>query len=190
MVYRGAPYEFGRRVYAEALRRGLMQAQRVYAVADGAVWIWNIVADRFPGAVGGLDFYHAAQHLWAVAHDQFGESGPEASAWVEPLLHQLKHGGEAGVLATLSDLLELCAEHSKTLEREVEYFHSDRDDPPPRAPSLPRVASARLPHRLGVDGIHLQPISGPLQTHGSVLDPPGRTAPNGSRAGAPQQRLG
>ncbi len=45
-AWRGDPYEFGRRLYAEALRQGLNQAQKIYVVADGGVWIWNLVADR------------------------------------------------------------------------------------------------------------------------------------------------
>src|ERR1035438_197597 len=57
----GEPLEFGRRVQAEARRRGLGQAPRVYVVADGGVWIWNIVTDRFAAVTGGLDFYHASQ---------------------------------------------------------------------------------------------------------------------------------
>ena len=128
--YRGGPYEFGRRVYAQALRRGLVQAKRVFVVADGAVWIWNLVADRFSQATGVLDFYHASQHLWAVAQE-LHEDGDEARQWVEPLLHQLKHGGEAGVLKRLEDLLELCVElppvAAETVEREVHYFDNHRE---------------------------------------------------------------
>jgi hypothetical protein len=128
---RGDPFAFGRRLYAEALRRGLAQAAEVFVVADGALWIWNLVNDRFSQARGVLDFYHASEHLWAVAHDLFGEGSGEARAWIEPLLHQLKHGGEAGVLETLGDLLTLCAERGETapqsLEREVSYFNNHRD---------------------------------------------------------------
>lgn len=130
VAYRGDPHEFGRRVYAEALRRGLNHAQRVFVIADGAVWIWRIVEDRFPDALGGLDFYHASQHLWAIARDQFGEGDPRAQRWVAPLLHELKHGGEAGVLQTLEDLLALCAEQvgeRAITRREVDYFRSHRE---------------------------------------------------------------
>lgn len=131
VAHRGDPEELGRRVYAEALRRGLNQAQRVYVVADGGVWIWNIVRDRFPDAVGVLDFYHASQHLWAVAHEVFGEGSEEARAWVKPLLHQLAHGGEAGVLGTLEELPQLCGQlepgRGKTIQREVAYFQTHRE---------------------------------------------------------------
>jgi len=96
VAWRGGVEEFGRRLQAEALRRGLCQARRVYVVADGAVWIWNLVADRLSGSVELVDFYHASQHVWAVAHALYGEE-PQAAAWAVPLLHQLKHG-EAGRL--------------------------------------------------------------------------------------------
>ena len=88
VAWRGEPDEFGRRLYAEALRRGLCQAQKVYVVADGGVWIWNIVADRFGEATGVLDFYHASQHLWAVARALHADE-EQARRWVRPLLHQL-----------------------------------------------------------------------------------------------------
>lgn len=130
VAYRGDPFEFGRRVYAEALRRGLHQARKVYVVADGAVWIWKIVADRFPDAVGGLDFYHACEHLWAVAHDQFGE-GAQAAAWIEPLLHQLNNGGESGVIETLEELCAIragCEDSSHPVtQRETAYFREHRE---------------------------------------------------------------
>lgn len=130
VCYRGDPFEFGRGVYAEALRRGLNQAERVYVVADGGVWIWNIVEDRFGQATGVLDFYHAAEHLWTVARAMHADE-EKARQWVEPLLHQLNHGGEAGVLKRLDDLLALCIrrkkESARIVEREVRYFATHRD---------------------------------------------------------------
>jgi hypothetical protein len=148
VAWRGEPEELGRRLYAEALRRGLNQAKRVYVVADGGVWIWNLVGDRFSEATGVLDFYHASQHLWAVAHELFGEGSAEAKAWAEPLLHQLKHGGEAGVLRQLEDLLALCAEwdeaRRKVVEREVTYFQNHREHI-----HYERVAAAGCPRGSG-----------------------------------------
>ena len=47
---------------------GLAQADKVLVIADGAVWIWNLAGDRFAQAHQRLDYYHASQHLWAVAH--------------------------------------------------------------------------------------------------------------------------
>lgn len=125
VAWRGEVGEFGRRVQAEALRRGLCQAKEVYVVADGGVWIWNLVEDRLSGSVGVLDYYHASQHLWAVAHELYGD-GPEASAWVTPLLHQLRHGEAGRVVGSLENFLRpeqgLSESAGEVVERETRYF--------------------------------------------------------------------
>ena len=130
VAYHGEPLEFGRRVQAEARRRGLGQVPQVFVVADGGVWIWKIVADRFATATGVLDFYHASQHLWAVAHTLHPEDETAARAWVEPLLHQLRHGDEAQVLQTLHDLPAWCAARAQalppTVPTEINYFENHR----------------------------------------------------------------
>ena len=130
VAYQGEPVEFGRRVQAEARRRGLGAAQQVYVVADGSVWIWNVAADRFAGATEVLDFYHASQHLWAVAQVLYGEGTDAARAWVQPLLHQLRHGQEQRVLQRLNDLPAWCAQHGQTVPRTVfqerDYFEHHR----------------------------------------------------------------
>jgi hypothetical protein len=131
VAWQGEPLEFGRRVQAEARRRGLAQAQEVFVVADGSVWIWNIQADRFGRAQGVLDFYHASQHLWGVAHALHPGDEAAVRAWVEPLLSQLRHGQEAGVLQTLEDLPAWCRQQQRAVppevEREREYFQSHRE---------------------------------------------------------------
>ena len=130
--YQGEPWEFCRRVYAEAVRCGLDQARRVYWVADGGKWIWELKRERFPHAIGLLDFYHAAQHLWNLAAGLLKDKPAEQRQWVQPLLHQLHNGQEREVLRTLESLLDTLgvdvgAESRAILEREVSYFQSHRD---------------------------------------------------------------
>lgn len=72
VVTRQGVDELREQLHAEALRRGLGRAKRVLVIADGAVWIWNLVKDRFPEAIQRLDLFHAAQHLWAAAEALFG----------------------------------------------------------------------------------------------------------------------
>lgn len=59
--------EFGCRLYAEAVRRGLWRAQRVVVLGDGAAWIRNLVETHFPGALQIVDLYHTREHLDALA---------------------------------------------------------------------------------------------------------------------------
>src|SRR5215213_1555644 len=61
---RGGVAALREQLFAECLRHGLGQATEVLVIADGALWIWNLVADRFAQATQRLDFYHASQHLW------------------------------------------------------------------------------------------------------------------------------
>jgi hypothetical protein len=124
------PEEFGRQVHAQALRRGMAQARYVFVVSDGAVWIWNIVEDRFVGAIQELDFYHASEHLWDVARDLYPDP-VQARQWVEPLLHQLRHGQEEQVLKTLESLSEEARKFERLLsdlvQTEIQYFQTNRN---------------------------------------------------------------
>ncbi len=126
---RAGPEVLSELVWAAALRRGLVQAQQVLLVADGAAWIWAIQQDRFSDAQGILDFSHAVDHLWAVAHELYGEGTEQARQWVEPLRHQLRHGGEAGVIRTLEQLQEIVNEAAAqaVVQREANYFKTHRD---------------------------------------------------------------
>ncbi len=116
--------EFSRQVYAEAVRQGLLLARDVLVVADGGVWIWKIAGDRFAQARGRLDFYHASEHLWAVAAELHGAATEAARKWVEPLLHQLRHGEETGVIETLEQLARTLGEQHPQLVTESNYFRS------------------------------------------------------------------
>jgi hypothetical protein len=124
------PEEFGRQVHAQALRRGMAQARYVFVVSDGAVWIWNIVADRFVGAIQELDFYHASEHLWEVARDLHPDP-VQARQWVQPLLHQLRHGQEEQVLNTLESLPAEARKFERQLsdlvQTQIQYFQTNRD---------------------------------------------------------------
>lgn len=121
--------EFSRQLWTEAMRMGLTRAARVLVIADGGVWIWNLAQDRFPRAEGTLDFYHASQHVWAVARELFGEDDPRARRWVQPLLHQLRHGEHGKVIKRLQGLSRKHAQEAfaQTLEREWRYFDAHRD---------------------------------------------------------------
>jgi len=133
----GGPDAIGKKIYAEALRRGLEQAQRVYVIADGAAWIWGLAAEHFPGSIETLDFYHASEHLWAVGRMLCKDNDEEAKEWVSPLLSTLKNHGGKELLPVLEEVLKtseeaLSAEQVKALNREVAYFrnHADRLDYP------------------------------------------------------------
>lgn len=130
--YQGEPEEFGRRVHAQALRQGFTEAKEVFVVADGAVWIWKIAEDRFGQATHVLDYYHASQHLWAVANELFSpEERSQALRWINPLLEQIHEGRVSKVITKLEDLPGWCAKRERevpeSLETEISYFMTNQE---------------------------------------------------------------
>lgn len=61
--------EFGYRIHAEAMRRGLSNAGRVVVLSDGAAYNKTIVAEHFSQALHILDIRHAEEHLAGFVRD-------------------------------------------------------------------------------------------------------------------------
>ena len=127
VMTRGGIDALREQLYAECLRQGAGQAAEVLVVADGALWIWNLVADRFAGARQRLDFYHASQHLWAVAHALHPEDARAAHEWIEPMLKKLKAGRSVKVIAELKAVTgRLRAKRRALVASELAYFQTHR----------------------------------------------------------------
>jgi hypothetical protein len=127
---------FQRQLYAEAIQRGLLQAELVLIIADGAIWIWNIADDRFKGAMQRVDLHHVQEHLWNLAHELYGSGSAEAKEWVRPLLSWLdrRKEGALDVVRTLENLTltlkTITTEQRDAINREIGYFkeHEHRMD--------------------------------------------------------------
>jgi len=66
--------DFGWRIYGEAMRRGLSEAQRVVVLADSALWTKNLAQMHFPEATFIIDLYHARQHISELCKTLFAKS--------------------------------------------------------------------------------------------------------------------
>ncbi len=128
VMTRGGVDGLREQLFAECLRQGMGKATKVLVVADGAMWIWNLVSDRFAQASQRLDFYHASQHLWAVAHALHPEDPSAAWQWIQPLLKKLKAGRSIRVIAELEQVTKrLRAKRRAAAEGELEYFRTHRN---------------------------------------------------------------
>ena len=119
--WQGEPLELGRRLHHTACEHGLGRAQAQLVVSDGAPWIWNVVHDRWRGAVEVLDFYHASQHVWTLGEAVHG-AREAARPWVEKQLHQLRHGRHAAALKTISSLPAGRGVAREIIRREQNYL--------------------------------------------------------------------
>lgn len=75
----------------------MSDAANLTVLGDGAEWIWNIAARRFPRADQNLDVYHATEYLTDLAREGFGGDGPAATEWSKAAQKRLVADGWAGV---------------------------------------------------------------------------------------------
>ena len=128
VMTRGGIDALKQQLWAEAMRQGLGQAQEVLVIADGAVWIWNLVADRFAGARQRLDPWHALEHLWAVAHALHPEDEAAAKAWIKPLEEKLLKSQAVEIITELDGLLKrLRGPRRDLVEAQRNYLQNNRD---------------------------------------------------------------
>jgi hypothetical protein len=119
--------DFWFRTYVEACRRGLTRdLETVVVLGDGAEWIWK-AADRFLGidaveVVEIVDYYHAVEHLWTVAHAVFGTGTPQAHAWAQPLKRRLLQDGALPVIVALQQLLVSDPLATEEVRQAIGYF--------------------------------------------------------------------
>jgi hypothetical protein len=96
---------FGPRLWAEAAQRGVLAADEVVVLGDGAHWIWNLAQEYFPGAVQILDWYHATEYVWTAAHAISSQGSDLAKRWAAEQLERLWEGKVAEVITTLQEHL-------------------------------------------------------------------------------------
>lgn len=121
---------FTKQIHAEALQRGLAKADSVLVIADGAVWIWNIVKGRFSDATQRVDLYHVKEHLWSLARDLHPGDPESAGKWVRPYLRWLT-SRKNGALDIIRELEEIKLDDDdelkkKALERELGYMKNNK----------------------------------------------------------------
>jgi len=92
---------FGDHLWQEAARRGVMEAEEVVVIGDGAHWIWNIAKTQFPQATQIVDWYHASGYVWKAASALWGESEPQRADWAHRQLARLWEGKVEEVLLEL-----------------------------------------------------------------------------------------
>lgn len=101
--------QFGQGLRVLAHQSGSDHCADVAVVADGAEWIWQEVAKHFPRSTQVLDYYHATQHLWEMAHLRFGKPSSdgaqnvEAQEWMDQQTDRLMQNKIGDVLAAVQE---------------------------------------------------------------------------------------
>jgi transposase-like protein len=112
---------FGWRIYAEALRRGLEQAQTVIVLTDGARYNHTIVQTHFPQAVHIVDLFHAYEHLTAIAQILWGPEAKAPQTW----RNWLEAGDIRRLLRQVGKRLPASAPNQKSMLKQLRYFENN-----------------------------------------------------------------
>jgi len=118
---------FGRRLYAEAVRRGIGRAARIVVLGDGAPWIWGIADEHFPGAIQIVDLYHAREHVAEFAKLVYGPGSAAAKAWAAARDQELDAGDVEQVVAAMRGLRSRRAEVQEAVRKAVSYFETNAE---------------------------------------------------------------
>lgn len=118
--------EFGPRLRAEALLRGMAQAKVVVFLGDGAVWIWKLARLNFPNAICILDYYHACEHLNLLSAALYGEGSPRAKRRYRHWRKALLEDKVAEVIAQAKTDLPSRASARQLARKQIAYFERNR----------------------------------------------------------------
>ena len=119
--------EFARRIYCEASQRGWARARIKVVLGDGAVWIWNLAAVQFPGAILIVDFYHASEHLHKISRWLYPSDEAARRVWTALVVDLLDKGQIESLMTTLRSLVSQRPELAEKLTTESEYFERNAD---------------------------------------------------------------
>jgi hypothetical protein len=119
--------EFGLRLYTEAWRRGWSRAKIKVVLADGAIWVWHLADQHFPGAIQIVDLFHARQHLWELSAKLFPNEERDRKRWTVRAIDRLDRGKIEGLVKILRELHPANAELIKIVINEADYFERNAE---------------------------------------------------------------
>ena len=117
--------EFGLRIYAEALRRGLEKAKKVVIIADGARYNWEIAALHFPHCIQIVDLYHAREHLHELCGLVIAAGGSELIRMETHWRTILDEGRVEDIINCAAVLTPRSGKRKTKIKKEIGYFENN-----------------------------------------------------------------
>jgi hypothetical protein len=112
--------EFGKLLWATGCAVGADRARLLVFICDGAVWIWNLIAQYFPNAIQIVDWYHAADRLKRIAEEAFPNL-EERQGWLKQVTEDLWQGRGELVIEACRPL----AKKSKWAKQSLTYYRNN-----------------------------------------------------------------
>jgi hypothetical protein len=115
---------FGNLVRAEGIRRGADHVRQLTILGDGAAWIWNIAASKFPEATQVVDLFHAREHLHDLARKLEFMLLDRKDEWLAARLADLDYGYIDGIVAATRQYPLVGAEKDE-IDTALGYFQNN-----------------------------------------------------------------
>lgn len=118
---------FGWRIYAEALRRGLLKAKQVVVIGDGAFWVKTIAQMHFPEAIQIIDLYHAKEHVSDLCKLLFGPNEKKVSKYRLQWWTYLVEGAVEKITSQAFRHLSTNSDDAKKQRKQIAYFEKNKE---------------------------------------------------------------
>jgi hypothetical protein len=106
------------------IRRGADHVRQLTILGDGAAWIWNTVAAKFPEATQIVDLFHAREHIHDLARSLEFMLGDQKDAWLASRLNDLDFGHIDGICAA-ARVYPLTGVKKDEIETALGYFENN-----------------------------------------------------------------
>lgn len=117
---------FRQTLWQVAQARGVWETDVVAVVTDGAKWLRALATRYFTWGVAIRDFYHASEHLRAMAEALYGEGALRARLWHRRMARRMKRG-EIDLMLAGWERSKAKPKDAKTWARECAYFSTQRE---------------------------------------------------------------
>lgn len=121
--------QFGARIYAASLNRGLNTADQIIVLGDGAPWIWKMAEEHFYDATQIVDYYHACEHLISVGKTLFSDMDEQLrNKWLDEVIPLLKEGTIEQMLTAIRTQHQARVYKqtvAKKVEQEIAFFEKN-----------------------------------------------------------------
>lgn len=118
---------FGWRLYTEAVRRGLNQAEKVVILGDGAQWIRSLAEEHFPEATQIIDLFHAREHISGLCKLIAGSNEKALLRYRMRWWTDLDYGKLEKIVSEAEKLLPKNETLREQAEREISYLKRNQE---------------------------------------------------------------
>ena len=120
-------HTFGERIYGEAVRRGLYQANRVAVLGDGAQWVKNQAGIHFGSARFIIDFYHASEHVTNLCRALFDRDLKRLNWYPDSWIDALEDGAIETIVEQARQFLPKNPKAGKDARTQIGYFEKNKE---------------------------------------------------------------